>query len=95
MKLTPQKYALVRLQKIESPADRVAVETLALGGTVEFGQPGDENEFFVIKLKDKYAPRALDAYAQAAMVDGQTEYAQEVMALARRAAFHPKSKRPD
>lgn len=54
------------------------------GGRVEHGLPGTENEFFVLKLKDKYTQAALNAYAEAVGSD-DPEYASEVQALADRA----------
>lgn len=60
---------------------------------IEWGVTPDE-EFFVIKLKDKYAAPALDAYAKACVKD-DAEYAYEINQLASRAATHPLSRRPD
>jgi hypothetical protein len=55
---------------------------------------GDPEEFFVLKLKDEFAAAALKAYALAA--EGyDTEYAEEVYALALRAEMMPNRKRPD
>lgn len=63
-------------------------------GKVEHGDT-PEAEFFVIKLKDKYAQDALVAYANAAAQD-DTEYANEVMELALRSGpAHPLCKMPD
>ena len=61
---------------------------------VLWGYPHSEHEFFVIKLKDKYASAALFAYARAAEAD-DPEYAADVRALAQRAHNHPNSKQPD
>lgn len=60
---------------------------------VEWGDTPDQ-EFFVIKLKDKYAEAALMAYANAANAD-DSEYAHEVRELALRAKEHPLKRRPD
>lgn len=58
--------------------------------------PGEQNEHFVIMLKDKYARAALLAYAGAAHEDGKKEYAADVMELANRAGpMHPNCKEPD
>jgi hypothetical protein len=63
-------------------------------GQVEHGD-NPEDQFFVIKLKDKYAQAALLAYANAAAQD-DTEYANEVMQLAMRSGpAHPLCKMPD
>jgi hypothetical protein len=90
------KYAVVRLRKIATatPQDAKVFDQLILGGYVDLGNPGDDDEFFVIKLKDRYAPQALFAYAAAARVD-DPEYADEIVELARRAMRHPHSKKPD
>lgn len=91
--LRNQTYAVVQLRDL--PFNAVSMlNTLSTGGFVEFGHPGTEDEFFVIKLKDVYAPAALSAYADAAQAD-DPEYASEVRALAVRAANHPNRKKPD
>jgi hypothetical protein len=91
------KYAVVRLRKVDAAANdeaHASLNRLAVGGFVEFGRPGDDEEFFVIKLKDRYAESALRAYAMAAFED-DPEYAEDIMGLARRAATHPQRKKPD
>lgn len=73
------KYALLNLRK----------------NTIEWGCVGDEDEFFVVKLKDKHAKAALEAYAKS-IVDEDQEFAGEVMELAMRAgADSPYCKAPD
>lgn len=63
---------------------------------VDDDAPGQEHEHFVIMLKDKYARAALLAYAEAALDDGDKEYAADVLELARRAGRrHPQCKIPD
>ncbi len=63
---------------------------------VENDGPAEENEHFVLMLKDKYARAALMAYATAASCDGQQEYAIDVQELANRAGpMHPNCKAPD
>lgn len=54
-----------------------------------------EDDFFVIKLKDKHTARTLREYAQAAEEDGDLELAADVRRLADEAAAHPHQKRPD
>lgn len=62
---------------------------------VQWGRVGEEDEFFVIKLKDKHAKVALQAYAQSAVLD-DPEWAEEVYALSERAGpLSPFCKRPD
>lgn len=73
------KYALINLRK----------------NTVEWGSVGSDDEFFVFKLKDVYAPAALEAYAAAAE-PFDPEWAAEVRELASRAGInHPHCKTPD
>lgn len=60
---------------------------------VDFGNT-DDTDFFVIRLRDKYAAAALAAYAGAAMRE-DPEYALEVMNLAKMAAESPYQKQPD
>jgi hypothetical protein len=98
------KYAIIRLDKIDlntfdvrNPRD--LAEAIASDfSVVEFGEPNSENEFFVIKLKDKNARKALNAYVDCARAgpDGDSEYANDVQELANRAGFnHPNCKVPD
>lgn len=60
---------------------------------VDFGDTED-SDFFVIRLKDKYAAPALVAYADAARND-DPEYASEIDALANAACNHPNRQKPD
>jgi hypothetical protein len=55
---------------------------------------GTANDFFVIRLKDKYAAPALLAYSLAARED-DPEWADEVFRLAEKAASHPHKQKPD
>jgi uncharacterized membrane-anchored protein len=94
------KYALINMRRyraLDAEAAREARDMLgrldALG-IIDKGAKGDTDEFFVIKLKDKYAPAALTAYANAA-VDDDKEWATQVLALASRAEHHPDKKTPD
>lgn len=95
------KYALINLRKVPSdphtPQD-LAMSILDNPECVEFGKVGDPDEFWVIKLKDRYAEPALSAYADAIECDrdGDAEYAEEVGILADRSGMnHPLCKRPD
>lgn len=90
------KYALIKLRTAElypsppyKPGDSISVAA----EHVDFGDTED-TDFFVIRLKDKYAAKALKAYAEAAAAD-DTEYADEVYALALKASEHPNRKIPD
>lgn len=69
------RYALVRLDKIrnlpmgtemEKSAAR-ALDTLAAFGFLEYGEVGSKEEHFVIKLRDHFAPSALNRYRQAVL----------------------------
>lgn len=73
-----------------------AIETLEAAGIIEWGETGTEGEFFVIKLRDKYASPALAAYASAAR-DDDPKYAEEIYyGLACKAGIHsPFCKKPD
>lgn len=90
------KYAVIRLRDVaESEGAAAHLEALAAMGCLDWGYPGESDEFFVIKLKDKYASLALAAYANAARGDDD-EYAEEVSALALRAGpLSPYCKKPD
>ena len=69
------------------------IENRKGGRIINIGDP--ENDFFVIKLKDKHAAAALLAYASSAQADGDLELSADVRRLAREAAAHPCQKRPD
>ena len=101
------KYALLKLRvlddfiKIDDPFQDVAqpiadaIATLEKAGILDWGNTS-ETEFFVMRLKDRYARVALHAYADEAHRDGQLEYAAEVTELALRSGVHsPFCKRPD
>lgn len=94
------KYALVRLDKLRklSEDDRLIAESaaqmLVKMGLLEYGEPGSEDEFFAIKLKDINAPGGLEGYAiRASATDA--ELSKDVMELAGRAMGHPHRKQPD
>lgn len=92
------KYALIKLRVdvpvvhiVENPAEPIMAEVQSRA--IDFGNT-PETEFFVIRLKDKYAYEALRAYALAATID-DPEYALEVMDLASKAHAYPNKRRPD
>jgi hypothetical protein len=98
------KYALLKVRALEKTRDekdyldpRVAeaVALLENLGILDWGEPHSPAEFFVIRLRDRYARRALLTYAgEAQFFDA--EYAQEVKALADRAGTKsPFCKKPD
>jgi len=99
------KYALILLRKVDdcrqgtfaALPEEIAKAFLLLEreGLLDMGYAGSPSEFFVMRLKDKYAKAALEAYADAANVD-DPEWAQEVQDLAQRSGpNHPHCKRPD
>jgi hypothetical protein len=97
------KYALVLMRELvhtgelgEIPEEVTsALNTLESHGLLDYGQVNTRAEFFVIRLKDKYAGVALDAYADYASVD-DPEYGSEVRALADRSGPNsPFCKLPD
>ena len=93
------KYLVINLRKLgrlpNSP-EEIAEAIYNNPDCIDAGQEvGGENESFVIKLKDKFAQAALDAYAnEAGKVD--PEYATEIRKLAGRAGPHSRyCKKPD
>lgn len=100
------KYALLLLRNLElcrdpstfgelTPRIKAAIELLAKNHIIDWGLTESDSEFFVIRLKDKYAQDALYAYAHAAMKD-DPEWAAEVSELAARSGPRSKfCKRPD
>lgn len=103
------KYALLKLRRyrqIEAwdggegeALDRQAVlDAIALLERAKIIDWGDsqDSEFFVIRLKDRYAQAGLRSYATAAVLDENDEYANEVFDMANRAGpHHPNCKAPD
>lgn len=97
------KYALIKLRLLtnrdremtdaEYEAIQKAINTLDAFGAISWGNSPD-TEFFVIRLKDKYAAPALGAYAFAAWEDDQ-EYGMEVLNLAKIASECPIKRKPD
>lgn len=100
------KYAIIKLRELDTYTEQGAfgevskpiadaIKTLEEAGILDWGLEGSEGEFFLIRLKDKYARTALLAYAIGARVD-DNEYADEIASMAERAG--PRSlfcKRPD
>lgn len=87
------KYALIKLRTavIHTP-DALRGTTEVTTAAIDYGNYDDD--FFVIRLKDKYAAPALRAYAEAARVD-DAEYAEEIIQLAVNAETHPIKRKPD
>lgn len=101
------KYAVINLRRLQelcggqttferwTPGVAQALKTLDEVGALEWGRTGEQDEFFLIKLRDRYAEAGLKAYADAARVDDK-EYADAVFDLSQRAGLNsPYCKRPD
>lgn len=103
------KYALLKLREVtDQEFDRIRGEishnksehsyfpsqTYVPTSAVDLGDT-DDSEFFVLRLKDKYAHQTLMMYAVLALLDGEREYAEAVIALAEKAKSHPNQKKPD
>lgn len=92
------KYALILMREI--PGNPTTPEELAQAivenpQCIDFGSRGSDSEYFLIRLKDKYAPAALNAYAEAAKDDDNEEWGFQVQGMAHRAEKHPGKKTPD
>lgn len=101
------KYALLKLRRLaefDKPGTpehmhresiRHAMKLLETHGILDWGNATD-SEFMLIRLKDKYAAGALYTYASYAISDGEVEYGQEIMEMAKRSGeWHPNCKKPD
>lgn len=100
------KYALLKLRELDNrmtdgpfreldPEIAAALQLLTDEGILDDGEAGTSSEFFVIRLRDKYAKAALQAYAAEAATD-DPEYAREVSELASRSGLDsPFCKSPD
>jgi hypothetical protein len=65
------KYALILMRNLPSAADAQkhvdgALDILKFYGMLDYGEAGSPSEFFLIRLKDRFAGDALRAYADAA-----------------------------
>lgn len=85
------KYALIKLRQTTVLFQGLGVEVLR--DAVDFGNT-PVTDFFVIRLKDKFAAPALKAYADAARAE-DPEYAAEIDELATLAAENPNKRMPD
>jgi hypothetical protein len=91
------KYALVLVRKMLQDTEHTAeigeaLSVLEKYGIIDWGQRG--NDFFVIRLKDRNAAPALDAYARS-ILRHDPQFALQVRSLATTAMRHPDSKQPD
>lgn len=99
------KYALIKLRTFVALHDtgdagssiariQGAFKTLEEFGMLDYGDK-PETEFFVMRIKDKYAGDGLVGYAMAAILD-DPEYANEILKMAGRAGMNsPHVKVPD
>lgn len=85
------KYALLKLRRLteieawsggdgEALDRQAALDAIALlerAGILDWGYAGTDGEFFVIRLKDKYAGAAIEAYAQAVSDDASANVSDE------------------
>ena len=95
------KYAIVsmrRLRALTGPPKQQAkamLDGLDAMGLIEWGAVGEEDEFFLIKLKDRHARAALLAYEKS-IEPTDPEFALEVATMAARAGkLSPFCKEPD
>ncbi len=88
------KYALLLMRKLDDlrtgtfgelpEGIRDALQVLIDEKLIDWGDAGTESEFFVIRLKDRFAREALFGYSHAAL-DVDPEWSEEVYRLGRRA----------
>lgn len=65
------KYALILMRRYPTKPENVqdvhhALKILRENGMLDYGEAGSPSEFFLIRLKDRFAGDALRAYANAA-----------------------------
>ncbi len=91
------KYALIKMREVVTPFESVVRHgedfTIIPTTAIDHGDT-EGTDFFVIRLKDKYAAPALAAYAKAAMKDDE-EYGAEIAELAKTALDYPHKRIPD
>lgn len=92
------KYALIKLRQSHLEPTVVAA-ALASGRpaeveahAIDFGDT-DESDFFVIRLRDKYAANALHAYSASCRAD-DPEFSREILDLANKAARMQNKQKP-
>lgn len=99
------KYALINMREIrriggiaKNPDIAAALRLLELNGLLDYGEAGTDREFFVMRLKDKYAYKGLMGYYNAVLQDdpADVDYAQDIHDMAARSGpYNPNCKRPD
>jgi hypothetical protein len=95
------KYAIVNMRKLRALAGptrqqaKAMLDGLAAIGVIEWGAVGQEDEFFLVKLKDRHSRDALYAYANS-INSSDPEFAAEVLDMAARSGTSsPWCKEPD
>lgn len=95
------KYALLNLRRLDdlSPADNrstyLLLAVLERRGVLQYGNVGQEDEFFLLKLRDRHSRPALMAYADS-IRGSDPEFAAEVYEMAGRSGpLNPFCKDPD
>ena len=93
------KFALIKLRELIRPRDvtsrariSAALALLAEEGILDYGDGVDA--FFVMRLRDKWAAPALDAYALECRME-DPEFSNDICVLADRAYAHPQRRTPD
>lgn len=98
------KYMLIKQRELRAldPEDYLAAESaldvLRDLGVLDDSRTGDEGEFFVMRLKDKYTYRGLMGYLKAIELEEPMdgEYADAILDMAQRAGVNsPFCKLPD
>lgn len=100
----PGKYAILRLRKLNELLQAgghdaeilvASASNLKQLGVLDDSPAHSPGEYFVLRLRDRYAQAALIAYANAAWID-DPEYARDIWALTQRAGpASPYCKAPD
>jgi len=93
------KYLLINCRKMDKAPAKTLVKMkeyyLIPVEAVEGGAPGEIDEFFLIKLRDRHALPALEAYSES-IKPIDPEFAEEISQLAARSGrFSPFCKDPD
>ena len=102
------KYAVINLRRLNelcghpstfqrwTPEVEQALKTLEGVGALEWGRVGEQDEFFLVKLKDRHSTPALHAYADSHAASGDLEFARAVRDMAHRSGTaSPFCKEPD
>ena len=92
------KYALIKLREIEGfpqTKEKLSQSVADNPDCIDFGFKGDDSEFFVIRLKDKHATKALIAYLNSVLDDGDLQFANSMYDMINRAMNHKNKKTPD